>query len=610
VRGSGSLVGVVTAEETERNYVPSRPQPSYRTVLMIGKAEAGAGEYKPVKRNNAEGAVALEKETKPIQSLFTILKNEFDKNENDEMETVEKGKKFDGQGAQSFTIEFGQGSEHQDSPKSCLKARETAFESPSSSALGLPVAQTGGRWLSDEKRQAQREESMKFKDVGAKKNKNKQTKTKAQHSSPPCSLPSKAFRKPRKFDRGKLAKASRDSVAFLSNSAVTFSTNTRNPTMDPKEPSEPKDAMASVWEKDSLEGEHFQHDDHVMMITVPKKGGRCGVLYLNAASDSEDMRLANRATFPVGTSVEEILDRRPPKRENQSVFREYQPGPRRERKLKPFTFDDEALASSSNEDKRRPQASPDLLKIQMSPRKRDRPLRKSAKETDAEQGSFLTAMGSEEGEKSSSSSIKYLLMGSEEGEKSSSSSIKSPSIKKKKYKEKLECDDWGRVQDPSFRPTWGRFMYDEDEKRVAEEWRDTGRRNEKRKQEEHVARGNSPIKKGKEESSAFDDLNKTYIDPFDCPPPEPKSSTLFITGGYGGGYQYKTKEVKVIKRNNKEKSIGCLTQEETANPDKETMLVEMTWTPSDQESGKEDITKTIEFIRVVLQYRSVSDARV
>jgi hypothetical protein len=46
VRGSGTLVGVVTAEETERNYVPSRPQPSYRTVLMIGKAEASAGEYK------------------------------------------------------------------------------------------------------------------------------------------------------------------------------------------------------------------------------------------------------------------------------------------------------------------------------------------------------------------------------------------------------------------------------------------------------------------------------------------------------------------------------------------------------------------------------------
>ncbi len=83
-----------------------------------------------------------------------------------------------------------------------------------------------------------------------------------------------------------------------------------------KEQSERKDANESIWEMDSLEGEHFQNDDQVMMITVPKNGGRCGVLYLNSASESEDMRLANRATFPVGTSVEVILDRRPPKREN------------------------------------------------------------------------------------------------------------------------------------------------------------------------------------------------------------------------------------------------------------------------------------------------------
>ena len=93
MRGSGSLVGVVTAKETERNYVPSRPQPSYRTVLMIGKAEANAGEFKPVKRNNEEGADASGEERKPIQSLFTILKNEFDKNKNDKMETVEKWEK-------------------------------------------------------------------------------------------------------------------------------------------------------------------------------------------------------------------------------------------------------------------------------------------------------------------------------------------------------------------------------------------------------------------------------------------------------------------------------------------------------------------------------------
>ncbi len=79
-------------------------------------------------------------------------------------------------------------------------------------------------------------------------------------------------------------------------------------------------------------------------------------------------------------------------------------------------------------------------------------------------------------------------------------------------------------------------MYEEDEKRVAKEWSDTKRRADKRQQEANVARGNSPTGKGKEESpTAFDDLNETYIDPYDGPPPKPKSSTLFITGGYGGG---------------------------------------------------------------------------
>jgi hypothetical protein len=130
------------------------------------------------------------REKKPIQSLFTILKKEFDKNENDEMETVEKKEKFDGQGAQSFKNEFGTGSKHQDSPKSRLKTRETTFESPFSSELGVPGVLTGGRWKSDEKRQAQRKESMKFGDVGAKKNQNKQTKQKhnTHHHLAPCPL--------------------------------------------------------------------------------------------------------------------------------------------------------------------------------------------------------------------------------------------------------------------------------------------------------------------------------------------------------------------------------------------------------------------------------------
>jgi hypothetical protein len=60
---------------------------------MIGKAEESSGEYKPVRGNNVEKAVASEEERKPIQSLSSILRNEFDKNENDEMETVKKKEK-------------------------------------------------------------------------------------------------------------------------------------------------------------------------------------------------------------------------------------------------------------------------------------------------------------------------------------------------------------------------------------------------------------------------------------------------------------------------------------------------------------------------------------
>ncbi len=120
-------------------------------------------------------------------------------------------------------------------------------------------------------------------------------------------------------------------------------------------------------------------------------------------------------------------------------------------------------------------------------------------------------------------------------------------------------------------------MWVEDEKRVAEEWLETSRRADKKEQEANVARGNSPTRKGKEESSAFDDLSDRYIDPFDGPPSKPNSSTLIIKGGYGGGYEYKTKEVKVMKGNNKRKSVGpLLTLEESENPDKRTVLVEVT----------------------------------
>ena len=130
MRGSGTLVGVVTAEK-ERNYVPSRPQPSYRTVLMIGEAGGDAGNAEPgkrkkytPKRKNAKGNTKPVKEEKQIQSIFTIFKNHNDKNENDEMETVGKIKKSDGQGAQSFKMELGAGDNHRDSQEGRLRARD------------------------------------------------------------------------------------------------------------------------------------------------------------------------------------------------------------------------------------------------------------------------------------------------------------------------------------------------------------------------------------------------------------------------------------------------------------------------------------------------------
>ena len=251
-------------------------------------------------------------------------------------------------------------------------------------------------------------------------------------------------------------------------------------------------------------------------------------------------------------------------------------GERRERELVPFTFDDDDHAMSNSPRRGSPSPVP-LGEVERptSPRKRDRPLRKSAKETYAEQGGFLTAMGSEE------------------GEKSSSSTINKSSIKKKKYKNK--SDDWGADQSPSKRPTWGRFMWDEDEKKVAKEWMDWTRRADKKQQEANVARGNSPTRKGKEESSAFDDLNDRYLDPFDAPPSKPNSSTLIIGGGYEGGCEYKMKEVRVMKGKNKRASAGTLTKDEHANPDKKTVLVEATWIPADRKSGKEDITASIEF---------------
>ncbi len=76
VRGEGKLVGVVTAED-ERNYVPSRPKPTVRTVLMIGSPGLNAREYKPVDPAKAQrrGSVKSEADKETSQNEKKVEKN-------------------------------------------------------------------------------------------------------------------------------------------------------------------------------------------------------------------------------------------------------------------------------------------------------------------------------------------------------------------------------------------------------------------------------------------------------------------------------------------------------------------------------------------------------
>ncbi len=148
--------------------------------------------------------------------------------------------------------------------------------------------------------------------------------------------------------------------------------------MNPKEPSEPKNEQWNERERTSDKEKHADDDVDVMMITVPKNRKRCDVLYLNAASSSHHFASAYKASFPVGTPVEDMLERRP--KNERSVFREYTQGEQKVRKLEPFTFDDDAVTSSSSEHRRRAPISPD--EFPRSPTARSQPLRRSAKEVE------------------------------------------------------------------------------------------------------------------------------------------------------------------------------------------------------------------------------------
>ncbi len=78
VRGNGTLVGMVTSVDSDRNYVPSRPKPAGRTVLMIGGSAREKREYRPVdprrsQRSRAESsAVQSEADTKRSQNEKVI----------------------------------------------------------------------------------------------------------------------------------------------------------------------------------------------------------------------------------------------------------------------------------------------------------------------------------------------------------------------------------------------------------------------------------------------------------------------------------------------------------------------------------------------------------
>jgi hypothetical protein len=83
VRGQGKLVGVVTAE-TERNYVPSRPKPMVRTILMIGGKGLDAREYTPVDPARARRSGGVQSKAD----------KETSQNEKVEVEKVNERKRF------------------------------------------------------------------------------------------------------------------------------------------------------------------------------------------------------------------------------------------------------------------------------------------------------------------------------------------------------------------------------------------------------------------------------------------------------------------------------------------------------------------------------------
>jgi hypothetical protein len=181
VQGQGRLVGVVTADD-ERNYVPSRPKPTVRTVMMIGGPGPDAREYTPVDPARAgrsgdvqseadkersqnekvyDEKVNDEKDFGKVNVNFTLCQSDLEKG------PVEPVAAQKGEDRVWGYNNFGM----RDSPI----AREAAFEpgfERRSKAEAEPEGH-GGRWKPDEKKKASKRAEKKRGKAEEKQNKNK-----------------------------------------------------------------------------------------------------------------------------------------------------------------------------------------------------------------------------------------------------------------------------------------------------------------------------------------------------------------------------------------------------------------------------------------------------
>jgi hypothetical protein len=206
VRGQGRLVGVVTAEE-ERNYVPSRPKPAVRTVMMIGGPGLDAREYTPVDPARARQSDEVQSEADRKRS----------QNEKVKVEKV-NDEKVNGFGKVNVNFTLGQ-SDLEKGPVEPVAtqneedrvwgynfgmrdspiAREAAFE-PGFERRSKTEAEPeghGGRWKLDEKKKASKRAEKKRVKAEEKQNKNK---TKISLPHPNESRPLSAFQQTASVD--------------------------------------------------------------------------------------------------------------------------------------------------------------------------------------------------------------------------------------------------------------------------------------------------------------------------------------------------------------------------------------------------------------------------